>query len=164
MEQTCCPQYTIRCEANDFKLRKSHKKALKKVNKFLIHGIKSSCDKNDDDKDDEDFTEAGHQSAVDHQKTGTQSEDVMLENQSEGNKPATQSAEQEQVQPSDIDSLADKATASEKTTENPTPKKSSAEHPTASETISSQDVENKNQTKTMKTPRNGKTKVQLCCE
>ena len=36
--------YTIRCEALKFKLRKSHKKVLKKVNKYLIEGIKPSSD------------------------------------------------------------------------------------------------------------------------
>ena len=39
---TCCPQYTIRCEVADFKIRKSHKKVIKKVNKYLIDGFKPS--------------------------------------------------------------------------------------------------------------------------
>lgn len=47
MNQTCCPQYTIRCEALNFKLRKSHKKVLKKVNKYLIEGIRPSGDAED---------------------------------------------------------------------------------------------------------------------
>lgn len=56
MNQTCCPQYTIRCEALNFKLRKSHKKVLKRVNKYLIHGIKPSAEKGEEleDNDDED--------------------------------------------------------------------------------------------------------------
>lgn len=41
--------YTIRCEALKFKLRKSHKKVLKKVNKYLIEGIKPSGDVADSD-------------------------------------------------------------------------------------------------------------------
>jgi len=40
MDQTCCPMYTIRCEALKFQLRKSHKKVLKRVNKFLIDGVR----------------------------------------------------------------------------------------------------------------------------
>lgn len=35
MNITCCPLYTIRCEALNFKLSKSQKKILKKVNKYL---------------------------------------------------------------------------------------------------------------------------------
>ncbi|XP_053397101.1 arginyl-tRNA--protein transferase 1-like isoform X2 [Mercenaria mercenaria] len=49
MNVTCCPMYTIRCEALKFKLRKSHKKVLKKVNKYLIEGIQPSGDIADDD-------------------------------------------------------------------------------------------------------------------
>lgn len=40
MNLTCCPQYTIRCHPLEFKLNKSHKKVLKRVNKFLILGLK----------------------------------------------------------------------------------------------------------------------------
>nr|CAG4638449.1 EOG090X06AF [Cyclestheria hislopi] len=39
MKKTCCPQYTIRCLATEFKLNHSHKKILKKVNKFLTKGL-----------------------------------------------------------------------------------------------------------------------------
>lgn len=35
MEVTCCPMYTIRCRALEFKLTKSQKKVLKRVNKIL---------------------------------------------------------------------------------------------------------------------------------
>ena len=48
MNQTCCPQYTIRCDSLNFKLRKSHKKVLKKVNRYLIHGIKPTSDKDEE--------------------------------------------------------------------------------------------------------------------
>lgn len=41
MKQTCCPQYTIRCEALNFKLSNSHKKVIKRVNRFLISGQRS---------------------------------------------------------------------------------------------------------------------------
>nr|XP_034176412.1 arginyl-tRNA--protein transferase 1 isoform X1 [Osmia lignaria] len=35
MDQTCCPMYTIRCEALQFKISKSQKKVLKRMAKFL---------------------------------------------------------------------------------------------------------------------------------
>lgn len=40
MNKTCCPHYTIKMEVLNFKLNKSHKKILKQVNKYLIHGVK----------------------------------------------------------------------------------------------------------------------------
>lgn len=39
---TCCPMYTIKCDAINFKLNKSHKKILKRMNKFLRDGIKDN--------------------------------------------------------------------------------------------------------------------------
>uniref|UniRef100_A0A8C1T5V0 Arginyl-tRNA--protein transferase 1 n=1 Tax=Cyprinus carpio TaxID=7962 RepID=A0A8C1T5V0_CYPCA len=38
MSKTCCPQYTIRCHALNFHPSKTHKKTLKKVNRFLSRG------------------------------------------------------------------------------------------------------------------------------
>ncbi|XP_059708083.1 arginyl-tRNA--protein transferase 1 isoform X1 [Haemorhous mexicanus] len=38
MNQTCCPQYTIRCRALQFQASKSHKKVLKKMLKFISKG------------------------------------------------------------------------------------------------------------------------------
>jgi len=38
MNKTCCPQYTIRCEALRFQLSKSQKKVIKKVTHFLKCG------------------------------------------------------------------------------------------------------------------------------
>ncbi|XP_074015325.1 arginyl-tRNA--protein transferase 1 isoform X9 [Numenius arquata] len=38
MNQTCCPQYTIRCQALRFQSSKSHKKVLKKMLKFISKG------------------------------------------------------------------------------------------------------------------------------
>nr|XP_048712275.1 arginyl-tRNA--protein transferase 1 isoform X1 [Caretta caretta] len=38
MNQTCCPQYTIRCRPLHFQPSKSHKKVLKKMLKFLAKG------------------------------------------------------------------------------------------------------------------------------
>lgn len=37
---TCCPCYSIRCDTEEFKLNKSHKKILKRMNKFLKDGIR----------------------------------------------------------------------------------------------------------------------------
>lgn len=39
---TCCPLYTIKCDALDFKLSKTHKKVLKRMNRFLKDGAKNS--------------------------------------------------------------------------------------------------------------------------
>uniref|UniRef100_A0A2I3GDE4 Arginyl-tRNA--protein transferase 1 n=1 Tax=Nomascus leucogenys TaxID=61853 RepID=A0A2I3GDE4_NOMLE len=46
MNQTCCPQYTIRCRPLQFQPSKSHKKVLKKMLKFLAKGEvpKGSCE------------------------------------------------------------------------------------------------------------------------
>lgn len=38
MEQTCCPLYTIKCDAVNFLLSKSQKKVIKRFNKFLKDG------------------------------------------------------------------------------------------------------------------------------
>ena len=38
MNETCCPPYTIRCNATDFQLNNSHKKVLKKMRNFLTNG------------------------------------------------------------------------------------------------------------------------------
>ncbi|XP_070608668.1 arginyl-tRNA--protein transferase 1 isoform X4 [Erythrolamprus reginae] len=43
MNQTCCPQYTVRCQALHFQPSKSHKKVLKKMLKFLIKGEDSKA-------------------------------------------------------------------------------------------------------------------------
>ncbi|XP_052053192.1 arginyl-tRNA--protein transferase 1 isoform X6 [Apodemus sylvaticus] len=46
MNQTCCPQYTIRCHPLQFQPSKSHKKVLKKMLKFLAKGEipKGNCE------------------------------------------------------------------------------------------------------------------------
>ncbi|XP_055943950.1 arginyl-tRNA--protein transferase 1-like isoform X1 [Argiope bruennichi] len=55
MNLTCCPLYTIRCEAKKLVLTRSQKKVLKKVHRFLAYGEKSkgnegaSGDKSDQD-------------------------------------------------------------------------------------------------------------------
>lgn len=44
MDTTCCPSYTIKCDAMNFRLNKSHKKIIKRVNKFLRDGLKGAED------------------------------------------------------------------------------------------------------------------------
>lgn len=46
---TCCPLYTIKCEAGNFKMSKSHKKILKRMNKFLRDGKREVAEKSDDE-------------------------------------------------------------------------------------------------------------------
>jgi arginyl-tRNA---protein transferase len=43
---TCCPMYTIKCDANIFILRRSQKKILKKMNEFLKDGKKEKKSRN----------------------------------------------------------------------------------------------------------------------
>ncbi|CAH0775865.1 unnamed protein product [Bemisia tabaci] len=38
MNETCCPMYTIKCAALEFRLAKSHKKILKQMHRFLATG------------------------------------------------------------------------------------------------------------------------------
>ncbi|XP_066917674.1 arginyl-tRNA--protein transferase 1-like isoform X1 [Clytia hemisphaerica] len=40
MDRTCCPQYTIRLDVTNAKLRKSQKKVIKNFNKYLTTGIR----------------------------------------------------------------------------------------------------------------------------
>ncbi|ETN62272.1 arginyl-tRNA-protein transferase 1 [Anopheles darlingi] len=40
MDVTCCPAYTIKCNALNFQMNKSHKKVIKRLNKFLRDGLK----------------------------------------------------------------------------------------------------------------------------
>uniref|UniRef100_A0A182JXW6 Arginyl-tRNA--protein transferase 1 n=1 Tax=Anopheles christyi TaxID=43041 RepID=A0A182JXW6_9DIPT len=44
MDVTCCPSYTIKCDAMHFRLNKSHKKIIKRMNKFLRDGLKEPCE------------------------------------------------------------------------------------------------------------------------
>ncbi|XP_011185446.1 arginyl-tRNA--protein transferase 1 isoform X2 [Zeugodacus cucurbitae] len=42
--ETCCPCYTIKCDALEFKLNKSHKKILKRMTRFLRDGKKDKSE------------------------------------------------------------------------------------------------------------------------
>ncbi|XP_058060572.1 arginyl-tRNA--protein transferase 1 isoform X1 [Anopheles bellator] len=56
MRVTCCPSYTIKCDALNFQLSKSHKKIIKRVNKFLRDGIKEPHE-SEESADDEQLQE-----------------------------------------------------------------------------------------------------------
>lgn len=44
--ETCCTMYTIKTDVLDFHLSRSHKKVIKRVNKFLKDGIKDKIPEN----------------------------------------------------------------------------------------------------------------------
>uniref|UniRef100_W8C8L4 Arginyl-tRNA--protein transferase 1 n=1 Tax=Ceratitis capitata TaxID=7213 RepID=W8C8L4_CERCA len=60
--ETCCPCYTIKCDALEFKLNKSHKKILKRMTRFLRDGKK---DKNEETDRTGDFSKDAVGSCVD---------------------------------------------------------------------------------------------------
>nr|CAH7763150.1 unnamed protein product [Callosobruchus chinensis] len=45
MDETCCPQYTIKCDVQHFSLSKSQKKVIKKFNKYVQDGILNKKDR-----------------------------------------------------------------------------------------------------------------------
>ncbi|KAH8355335.1 hypothetical protein KR093_011252 [Drosophila rubida] len=65
---TCCPCYTIKCDALEFKLTKSNKRILRRMNKFLRDGKRDSSEQhqqsknNDGDGDADDLGIAGNTS------------------------------------------------------------------------------------------------------
>lgn len=67
---TCCPMYTIKNDALNFKLTRSHKKILKKMNKFLRDGSK--------DKNYGQIHEAGTREAHE-QKPAKEHSDVRID-------------------------------------------------------------------------------------
>ena len=48
MKKTCCPLYTIKCQALNFKPSKSQKKVVKKFLNYILHDKKSSGGERDD--------------------------------------------------------------------------------------------------------------------
>jgi len=69
MKVTCCPHYTIKCDAPNFKLSKSHKKILKQVNRYLIHGIKKGdSDHKEEDKGNPEAKDEGKMEASSDQE------------------------------------------------------------------------------------------------
>lgn len=57
---TCCPMYTIKCDAMSFRLNKSHKKILKRMNKFLRDGIRDKDHVRPDDSRTSESQEPKH--------------------------------------------------------------------------------------------------------
>ncbi|XP_029650750.1 arginyl-tRNA--protein transferase 1 isoform X2 [Octopus sinensis] len=51
MNQTCCPSYAVRCHAINFKISSSQKKVIKRVNRFLINGIRPQAAKKEEDEE-----------------------------------------------------------------------------------------------------------------
>ncbi|CAH0564456.1 unnamed protein product [Brassicogethes aeneus] len=54
MNETCCPQYTIRCTALNLHLSKSQKKVLKKFNKYLCDGVLNASNNSNENVNDDD--------------------------------------------------------------------------------------------------------------
>lgn len=81
MKKTCCPQYTIRCDARAFNLSRSHKKVIKRVNKYLNFG--TIPDKN------EHSDEVSHPSASDYPQRDFDTANVNVESGNEVPKLAT---------------------------------------------------------------------------
>lgn len=44
MQTTCCPSYAIRCPAKAFRISKSQKKVIKRVNRYLANGVEPAAD------------------------------------------------------------------------------------------------------------------------
>jgi len=77
MNKTCCPQYTIKCDATQFKMTKSQKKIIKRFRNYIIKGgdlpkndFKASSinnDLNSDDDSEEDFSDCEEEIIQDDQ-------------------------------------------------------------------------------------------------
>jgi len=55
MDKTCCPAYTIKCDAVNFELSKSQKKILKKFRNFVINGKNNDMSEKNKKHHDENF-------------------------------------------------------------------------------------------------------------
>ncbi|XP_017051258.1 arginyl-tRNA--protein transferase 1 isoform X2 [Drosophila ficusphila] len=63
-QETCCPCYTIKCDGLEFKLSKSHKRILRRMNRFLRDGKRESKPEAGDMKGDGDLDDATGASEV----------------------------------------------------------------------------------------------------
>uniref|UniRef100_A0A182PVE7 Arginyl-tRNA--protein transferase 1 n=1 Tax=Anopheles epiroticus TaxID=199890 RepID=A0A182PVE7_9DIPT len=65
MDVTCCPSYTIKCDAMNFRLNKSHKKIIKRMHKFLRDGFREpheqAAQSSNDDSAFHDGNASGHE-------------------------------------------------------------------------------------------------------
>ena len=77
---TCCPMYTIKCDADNFQLNKSHKKILKRMSKFLRDGIKDTNQKHQRDSVSE-----SHEPKPSKQRSDLQLEGINLISPQQGN-------------------------------------------------------------------------------
>ena len=78
MNKTCCPQYTIKCDATQFQLTKSQKKIMKKFRTYIINGgdlpendfpsSSTAIDINSGDESDE-FSDEEEDNQNDEEKT-----------------------------------------------------------------------------------------------
>ena len=50
MDKTCCPQYTIRCDVNQFQPSKSQRKVIKKVQNYILREEKDSSSSQETEK------------------------------------------------------------------------------------------------------------------
>ncbi|XP_050298320.1 arginyl-tRNA--protein transferase 1 isoform X4 [Anthonomus grandis grandis] len=77
MDKTCCPQYTIRCDALKFSLSKSQKKIIKKFNKFLVDRNINKSSPQEQLNNEESFSELqgySKQCTIDFKKSVTTTE------------------------------------------------------------------------------------------
>uniref|UniRef100_A0A8C5I740 Arginyl-tRNA--protein transferase 1 n=1 Tax=Gouania willdenowi TaxID=441366 RepID=A0A8C5I740_GOUWI len=93
LKETCCPQYTIRCHALKFQPTKSHKKTLKKMNKFLSKGELPKGKEDGEPMDS--LCEEAHPREPNVQKDGGKTEETL----SETTQTATASASDESSSP-----------------------------------------------------------------
>ncbi|XP_018419457.1 PREDICTED: arginyl-tRNA--protein transferase 1 isoform X1 [Nanorana parkeri] len=123
MNETCCPQYTIRLCATDFYPNKSHKKVLKKMQKFLQAG-EISRSANDEIPGEPMDSQAGspisHNVCI-HDKTDIAPEDLkplsaVLEETEENNKGLLSSIDENvNEEPVESEQAADPRTAFQST-------------------------------------------------
>ncbi|XP_025200497.1 arginyl-tRNA--protein transferase 1 isoform X2 [Melanaphis sacchari] len=66
MDKTCCPLYTIRCEALNFEISKSQKKIIKRVSSFLKNGECEKCQVNTKQAEREPFMKYEMQDVQNH--------------------------------------------------------------------------------------------------
>ncbi|XP_022227635.2 arginyl-tRNA--protein transferase 1 isoform X2 [Drosophila obscura] len=66
-KDTCCPCYTIKCDALEFKLTKSNKRILRRMNRFLRDGKRDPVEQAVRSGNDDDVTEGANASASEPQ-------------------------------------------------------------------------------------------------
>ncbi len=89
MNQTCCPQYTIKCDATQFQITKSQKKILKKFRNFIQKGEDpprtmpqqnvSSFLNSDSEEDDEDESSANGDDDVESMDAESANQDKAVD-------------------------------------------------------------------------------------